>query len=91
MLTVGACVDKGVDAFAMIHDSYGTHAGKADILFKTVREVFVKTYTEHDVLQELHDQVEQQLSPKMASKLKEVPSHGNLDLEQVLYSYYAFC
>lgn len=91
MLTVCACVDKGIDAFAMIHDSYGTHAGKADILFKTVREVFVKTYTEHDVLQELHDQVEQQLSPKMASKLKDVPSHGNLDLEQVLYSYYAFC
>lgn len=90
MLTVDACVDQGINAFAMIHDSYGTHAGKADILFRTVREVFVKTYTEHDVLQELHDHVANQLSPKNLEKLPEPPSKGNLDLTQVLQSIYAF-
>lgn len=90
MLTVDACVDKGINAFAMIHDSYGTHAGKADILYQTVREVFVNTYTEHDVLQELHDHVANQLCPKNLKDLPEIPSKGNLDLDLVLESLYAF-
>lgn len=90
MLTVAECVDKGIDAFAMIHDSYGTHAGKADTLYRTVREVFVNTYSEHDVLKELHDHVSNLLSPKNLDKLPEPPSKGNLDLNQVLDSLYAF-
>lgn len=90
MLTVCACVDKGLNAFAMIHDSYGTHAGNADILYRTVREVFVDTYTEHDVLQELHDHVANQLRPTTLKDLPEPPTKGTLDLSSVLESLYAF-
>lgn len=90
MLTVCACVDKGINAFAMIHDSYGTHAGKADILYQTVREVFVNTYTEHDVLQELHDHVANQLRPSTLKDLPKPPTKGDLDLSLVLQSLYAF-
>jgi DNA-directed RNA polymerase len=74
----------------MIHDSYGTHAGKAGLLFTTVREVFVQTYTDHDVLQELYEQVHQQLSQKLCEKLPVPPKKGTLDLEQVKQSLYAF-
>lgn len=90
MLTVCACVDKGVTAFAMIHDSYGCPAGHGDIMFNTVREVFVDTYTKNDVLQDLHDHVQNLLSAKVVEKLPEVPSKGNLDLDLVKQSMYAF-
>lgn len=90
MLTVCACKDKGVESFAMIHDSYGAPAGHGDIMFTTVREIFVDTYTKNDVLQDLHDHIENLLSPKMAEKLPEAPKKGNLDLNQVKESMYAF-
>lgn len=90
MLTVCACVDKGVNAFAMIHDSYGVHAGYGSIMFTTVREVFVSTYTENDVLQDLHDHICNLLSPKMLKDLPEVPTKGDLDLDCAKESMYAF-
>lgn len=90
MLTVCACVDKGVNAFAMIHDSYGVPAGYGSIMFTTVREVFVSTYTENDVLQDLHDHICNLLSPKMLKDLPEVPTKGNLDLDCTKESMYAF-
>lgn len=90
MLTVCACVDKGVNAFAMIHDSYGVPAGHGSIMFKTVREVFVSTYTENDVLQDLHDHICNLLSPKMLKDLPEVPTKGDLDLDCAKESMYAF-
>lgn len=90
MLTVCACVDKGVNAFAMIHDSYGVPAGHGSIMFTTVREVFVSTYTENDVLQDLHDHICNLLSPKMLKDLPEVPTKGDLDLDCAKESMYAF-
>lgn len=88
MLTVCSCVDQGVDSFAMIHDSYGTHAGYGDIMFNTVREVIVKTYTEHNVLQDLHDHIEGML--KDPSDLPEIPDMGTLDINCIKESMYAF-
>lgn len=90
MLTVCACVDNGVNAFAMIHDSYGVPAGYGSIMFTTVREVFVSTYTENDVLQDLHDHICNLLSPKMLKDLPEVPTKGDLDLDCAKESMYAF-
>lgn len=91
MLTVDACVDAGLHQFAMIHDSYGCPAGQGDLMFTLVREVFAETYKQNDVLQDLHDQVENLLSPKKAKELPPIPSHGTLDLDEVKKSMYAFC
>ena len=88
MLTVDACYDQGVPSFAMIHDSYGTHAGYGDVMFKTVREVIIQTYTDNDVLQDLHDHVENLIED--SSDLPEVPSKGNLDINCIRDSMYAF-
>lgn len=91
MLTVDACVDAGIHQFAMIHDSYGCPAGQGDLMFSLVREVFAETYKQNDVLQDLHDQVENMLSPKKAKELPPIPKHGTLDLDVVKQSMYAFC
>lgn len=40
MLTVNAAKGVGIDAFAMIHDCYGTHAGDAETLATTLRDAF---------------------------------------------------
>lgn len=91
MLTVDACVDAGIHQFAMIHDSYGCPAGQGDLMFSLVRAVFAETYKQNDVLQDLHDQVENMLSPKKAKELPPIPKHGTLDLDVVKQSMYAFC
>lgn len=91
MLTVDACVDAGIHQFAMIHDSYGCPAGQGDLMFSLVREVFAEIYKQNDVLQDLHDQVENMLSPKKAKELPPIPKHGTLDLDVVKQSMYAFC
>lgn len=90
MLTVLKGVEQGLTGFACIHDSYGTHAGNADKLFHIVREVFVDTYEQNDVLQSLYDAVAHQLSPKLLEKLPKLPERGTLDLEEVKNSLYCF-
>ena len=90
MLTVCACYDMGVESFAMIHDSYGTHAGNASIMFNTVRDVFVDTYTKNDILGDFEGHVRNLLSTSQLEKLPSLPKAGNLDLEGVKKSLYAF-
>lgn len=91
MLTILKCHEVyGINSFAVIHDSYATHACDADALFHAVREVFVETYQQHDVLQELHDHIESMLSSKYVEDLPDVPSKGSLDLDVVRESMYAF-
>jgi DNA-directed RNA polymerase len=52
MLTVGAGLDEGITSWAMIHDSYGTHAADTDRMATILREQFVRMYREHGVLAE---------------------------------------
>lgn len=85
-LTICTAKDQGINHFAMIHDSYGTTVADAEQLFKTVRECFVKMYTEHDVLQEFADEV----SHLTEKELPEMPSRGSFDIKEVLNSLYAF-
>lgn len=89
VLTVDTCLDKGVENFGMIHDSFATHAGNTDILRDTLREEFVKMYSENN-LSKFRDEIASQLSPKNAKKLPELPKQGNLDITKVLNSTYFF-
>lgn len=85
-LTVCTAADRGIDHFAMIHDSYGTTVAQAGQLFSIVRECFVKMYTEHDVLKEFAEEV----SHLVNEDLPEPPSKGGFDINEVLNSLYAF-
>lgn len=91
MLTINKCHEEyGINSFAVIHDSYATHACDASNLFKAVRDVFVDTYQNNDVLQNIHDQIKNMLSSKLVEDLPPIPKKGDLDLEVVRESMYAF-
>ena len=89
MDTVNVCSSKGIKSFAMIHDSYGTHACDTDTLAQELRESFVRMYSE-DVLGRFLEEVKQQLPEELHSELPALPPKGNLDLAEVKNSRYFF-
>jgi len=84
-LTICKGVDNGIDSFAMIHDSYGTHACDTDKLGSLLREAFVEIYRV-DRLEEFASHAREVLGDDTPSP----PPKGNLDIEQVLESKYFF-
>jgi len=86
MKTITACHEQGIRSFSMIHDSYGTHAGNAWAMARTLREKFVQMYSEVDTLARFKDELEQQT----AVELLPLPPKGNLDLNVVLDSPFFF-
>jgi len=89
MLTTCLAVANGLAAFAMIHDSYGTHAGNTSLLAAALRQAFVDQYG-MDVLADFRGQLAEQLPPRVAAKLPPLPPKGTLDLDRVLDSRYFF-
>lgn len=89
MLTTNLAADNGVCSFAMIHDSYGTHAGKAGVLAAALRQAFVDQY-DADVLGRFREELADQLPPDLAADLPPIPPFGDLDLRAVLDSRYFF-
>lgn len=79
--TTSTASKRGIDALAMIHDDYGTHAAKAQELFDIIREQFVAMYLEHDPIKEFKDRY-----PMIADP----PKPGTLDITEVLRSKYFF-
>ena len=95
----------GIDSFALIHDSFGTHAGGEGCgdsarLAKAIRESFVDMYESHDVIAEFEEQVlsclqnnrlrQGKTDPMPLDTLPERPAKGSLDLSKVLDSRYFF-
>jgi len=89
MLTTNLATANGITAFAMIHDSFGTHAGNTSILAAALRQAFVDQY-QLDVLADFKQQLEEQLPPEVAEQLPPLPPTGDLDLNLVLESRYFF-
>ena len=86
MLTVNRLHAEGVHHFAMVHDSFGVHAGDIDLLNRVLREEFVRIYSEPVLPNFLREQL--RANPDMA--LPAPPRAGNLDIRQVLSSPYFF-
>lgn len=85
--TVKRCKEQhDIHDFAMIHDSYGTHATNCDTMSKVLREVFVDIFTEN-FLDNFREQT-QALHPTV--ELPPVPQLGNLDVTLLLKSEYFF-
>jgi DNA-directed RNA polymerase len=89
MRTVLFCAQDGMTDFAMIHDSYGCHAGHATRLRDNLREAFVEQYS-GPVLERLRDELAEQLPEELRVKLPPLPEMGTLDLELVRQSEYFF-
>jgi len=88
MRTICAATIPGVESFSFIHDSYGTHAGNCQFLADTLREEFVRMYSETCVLSRFKDDLEAMLGEGAA--LPAIPEKGTLDLAQVLESTFFF-
>lgn len=88
MLTVLEAHEVGIDHFSLIHDSFGTHAGNTTKFFQIIRECFVDMYQQYDPVEEIYNETKKALSDK--SKVPEQPIRGNLNLEGVIDSLYAF-
>lgn len=86
--TVTRCWEEGIRGFALVHDSYGTHAANAWALADFLREEFIAMYEGRDVLADFKAELEMQLPED--KKLEELPPKGNLDLSQVLESDFFF-
>lgn len=89
MLTVCTALDNGIADFAMIHDSFGTHAADTDILAASLRAAFVEQYT-REVLTDFRNELDTQLPADIAVDLPELPPCGDLDLSRVEQSAYFF-
>lgn len=80
-LTTACCAASGIDAVAMIHDDYGTHAANAQLLFEIIRERFVWMYEHNDPIVAFHEKYPATPKP---------PTKGSLDIREVLKSRYFF-
>ena len=92
--TVNACKQQaGIDAFAMVHDSFGVHACHAEDMARILREEFVTMYNEYDLetlRAEFVERLNQSGNPDLVAELPECPVKGDLDLNDVMCADYFF-
>jgi DNA-directed RNA polymerase len=79
--TAARAAAEGINALAMIHDDYGTHAADSERLFHIIRQEFVDMYEEHDPVAEFVARY-----PAIAAP----PERGLLNIREVLESPYFF-
>lgn len=90
MLTVLEAKDRGIINLALIHDSFGTHAGRTAEFFDLIRDAFVGLYENYCPFEEILESAKLTLSPEGQAKLPPVPEKGDMDLTQVREALYAF-
>ena len=84
-----AAVEDGIEHLAVIHDSFGTHAGNTHRLATILLRTFVDQYTP-DRLAQFRDELASQLPPELVERLPPLPAVGSLDLSDVSRSEYMF-
>lgn len=87
VFTVDMCLDCEIESFAMIHDSYATHAADTDTLRGCLRAAFCGLY-QTDVLKAFRDEIQNGLPAGV--ELPPLPPQGTLDINQVLKSDFFF-
>jgi DNA-directed RNA polymerase len=80
-LTTAAASVLSIDALAMIHDDYGTHAANSQRLYEIIRRQFVAMYDNNDPIADLCVRY---------SCLPKPPAKGTLDIREVLKSDFFF-
>jgi len=85
--TINKATKVGIQDFAMVHDSYGTHSSNMPLMSEILREEFVNMYEENNVLHNLRQHAILTLG---TNDVPEPPECGNLDLRNVLKSDYFF-
>lgn len=98
MHTVALASSRGVTSFAMVHDSFGTPAGHAQMMYEATREAFVEYYKQHNPVMSLFEEfrnaaesIEGGEKWEGGAEIPSPPAPGNLDIEVVRQSRYFFC
>jgi DNA-directed RNA polymerase len=89
MMTVNSCYDEGITSLAVIHDSFGTHAGRTSELFALLRQEFAKLY-QGDALYELYVELFNTLPAELANELPHPPEQGAFDPNEVIEADFCF-
>jgi len=84
-----ACADAGITDLALVHDSFGCHAGDAEQLREIIKEEFKEQYASHDVLLDIMREAAEQLDTKWDT-LPMLPSRGDYDINSIMKADYAF-
>lgn len=91
MMVANDCAEQGIGSLTVIHDSFGTHAGKTDKLATILRDSFVELYEGDPLAAFRAAAVEQlQIDPEMAELVPPLPEKGDLDLTQIKQATYMF-
>jgi DNA-directed RNA polymerase len=85
-MTVNLAAANGVSSFAMIHDSFASHAADIPMLSACLRETFIELYLDNDPLEMFKTQVQILTN----AKLPELPAKGTLDISAVRNSEFFF-
>jgi DNA-directed RNA polymerase len=86
--SVAYASNNGVTHYAMIHDSFGTHAADAEMMGACLRRAFVDMYQENNVLEQFRASLASLVEDD--SDIPPAPKMGTLDLECVLESDFFF-
>lgn len=89
-LTVRRAAEEGITHFALVHDSFGTHAASTGRFFALLRETMVEMYRGRDTMARLHAEIASQLKPEIVPNLPLPPDLGDLDIEAVVDCDFAF-
>ena len=90
-LTIDIAREMGITSFAMVHDSYGTHACNVDKLGKATRDAFYELYGDNDPIDMLRKQLLKLIPEKDHKKIPDLPSRGDLDINLIRKAKYFFC
>ena len=90
MITIDVAKQCEIFSFAMVHDSYGTHAADAETLWWCLRKAFVEMYSQTDVLEDFRTDLLDVLPPHRHEEIAPVPKKGNLDIAVVENSPFFF-
>jgi len=83
-------LEQDITSLALIHDSFGTHAGRTQEFFHVIRQAMVDMYSNYCPFEEILESARSVLSPERAKMLPELPPKGSFRLEDILEADYAF-
>ena len=89
-MTIHYCRQHGINSFAMVHDSFGTHAADQEDMNMCLREAFKDLYSQVDPLEDFLESVLPLIPEKLHHKIPELPKKGSLDINAVMNAEYFF-
>ena len=89
ILSINKATQRGIDSFALIHDSFGTYAADTEDMLEALKEAFVEMYS-CDNLSKFRDEIAAQMPPDLVELIPPLPSKGSLDINKVKEAKYIF-